>query len=223
MPKYTLLLSFVCFIGAFACKPSPQKVSANTEFEYQNGDLVFQDADCGSFCEAIEKVTQSYGGKRFSHVGLIKIEDTSVYVLEAVGKGVLKTPLSVFLQKSLDEKGKPKVMVGRPVQALQQFIPKAIESAESRLGKPYDEVFDIQNDSYYCSELIYFAFKEASGEEIFKLEPMTFCDPATKKTFGVWEEYYKSLGQPIPEGQPGLNPGGISRSKLIEIVHSYYF
>lgn len=222
MSKYTAAFLLLLIVGIFACQPTPHKSDKAAGFTYQDGDLVFQDADCGSFCEAIGKVTQSYGGKRFSHVGLIKIEDTSVYVLEAVGKGVLKTPISAFLQKSLNEKGKPKVMVGRPVQALQQFIPKAIESAESRLGKTYDEVFDIQNDSYYCSELIYFAFKEASGQELFKLEPMTFCDPATKKTFGVWEEYYKSLGQPIPEGQPGLNPGGISRSKLIEIVHSYY-
>ncbi len=50
---------------------------------------------------------------------------------------------------------------------------------------------------------------------------MTFNDPDTQEPFPIWVEYYKKLGEPIPEGEPGLNPGGISRSIYIDIVHYY--
>ena len=50
---------------------------------------------------------------------------------------------------------------------------------------------------------------------------MTFVDPDTDQTFGIWTDYYKELKQDIPEGKPGLNPGGISRSEYINIVHYY--
>jgi len=37
----------------------------------------------------------------------------------------------------------------------------------------------------------------------------------------VWKTYFAELGVPVPEGKPGLNPGGISRSPVLRIVHAY--
>jgi hypothetical protein len=37
----------------------------------KNGDILFQDLDCGGLCDAIEQMTQSYGGRYFSHIGLV--------------------------------------------------------------------------------------------------------------------------------------------------------
>ena len=50
---------------------------------------------------------------------------------------------------------------------------------------------------------------------------MTFKDPETKLTFPVWEKYFQDLNIEIPEDQPGLNPGGMSRSRFVDIVHVY--
>jgi len=50
---------------------------------------------------------------------------------------------------------------------------------------------------------------------------MTFKSPGTGNTFPEWQEYFSGLGVPVPEGQPGINPGGISRSYAIDIVHEY--
>lgn len=189
-----------------------------THFLPKTGDLLFQDIDCGNFCEAIEKVTQSYGNKRFSHVGLArrKADTTQVEVLEAVSAGVRIVPLDTFLKRS------NKVMVGRLKKEYQNLIPNALSFAETLVGKSYDDVFDINNNKYYCSELVYFAFKKANNnQDVFPLAPMTFADPATGKTFSVWTSYYQDLKCKIPEGQPGLNPGGISRSDKINMVHSY--
>ena len=39
--------------------------------------------------------------------------------------------------------------------------------------------------------------------------------------FRHWEDYYKELNHPIPEGKLGLNPGGMSRSDAIDIVYIF--
>src|SRR5690606_33541630 len=49
----------------------------------------------------------------------------------------------------------------------------------------------------------------------------TFNDPDTGQPFPAWVEYYRDLGIPIPEGEPGLNPGGMSRSPHLDIVYAY--
>jgi hypothetical protein len=69
----------------------------------------------------------------------------------------------------------------------------------------------------YCSEVLYEAFKK-NGESIFTCQPMTYKDPDSLKFFGPWVDYYKSLDAEIPEGELGLNPGGISQSDFLEVV-----
>jgi len=76
----------------------------------------------------------------------------------------------------------------------------------------------INNETYYCSELIFEAFEKDS---IFQLKPMTFLHPKTKDTLKVWKEYYSDLNTNIPEGNPGINPGIMSLSNKIEMVHFY--
>ena len=80
------------------------------------------------------------------------------------------------------------------------------------------DVFIINNNSYYCSELIYEAFEEDS---IFQLQPMTFLHPETKDTLKIWKEYYSDLKVDIPQNKLGINPGIMSLSDKIEIVHFY--
>ncbi len=73
-----------------------------------------------------------------------------------------------------------------------------------------------------CSELIYESFKMANeNRPIFQLQKMTYKDPETNSTFPIWEDYFHKLDVPIPEGELGLNPGGMSKSSFIDIVHFY--
>ena len=187
-----------------------------------NGDLLFQDIDCGPMCDAIEQVTSGIDGARFSHIGLVVYKDNNIFVLESVSKGVILTPLNQFLERSSDSLGNPKVIVGRLKQQFSNIINPAVLAAEKYLCKPYDTVFSIINDSYYCSELIYLSFKSANGnKDFFKLSPMTFKTPGSEKYFKVWEDYFTQMNITIPEGEPGINPGGISRSDLLDIVYIY--
>jgi hypothetical protein len=109
--------------------------------------------------------------------------------------------------------------VGRLKNGDEAFLNRACAYGLSLQGKPYDDVFLLNNDRYYCSELLYESFKVANhGKPIFSLAPMTFMDPATKAYYPVWVDYYHDLKCPIPEGKPGLNPGSISRSPVLELL-----
>jgi hypothetical protein len=192
-------------------------------FALEPGDLLFQDVDGGPLCDAIETVTSGCDGANLSHVGVVVGQADGAYVvIEAASAGVRTVPLEHFLRRSLDRNGRLKVLVGRLKPEFRHLIPGALRHASSLVGKPYDKAFDAGNDAYYCSELVYCAFTAANeGKPLFDLQPMTFIDPATGATFDAWEEYFRRLEVPVPEGRPGINPGGISRAPVLTIVHSY--
>ena len=187
---------------------------------FQVGDIFFQDLDCGPPCQAIEAVTSGYQGAQLSHCAIITSVGTSNHdtiLTEAIGETVTQTTLHDFLNRS------NKVFVGRLKDEYQYMIPDAITYIQTDLnGKPYDYIFDITDDTYYCSEIIYEGLKIAdSSQELFSLKPMTFNEPGTDMPFVHWVDYYEDLEHPIPEGELGLNPGGMSRSDAIEIIHIY--
>ncbi len=221
-----ILFCFSCSSGEKEIKETSTIEKPNfdySKFQLQSGDILFQDSDCGSFCDAIEKVTFGVGESKFSHVGMvIPKEGNQLIVMEAVSAGVVETPLDTFFNRSFDENGNSKVVVGRLKKEHQHLVPKAIEFAKTKLGLPYDDVFNILNDKYYCSELLYESFNYANNNvPIFQLQKMTYKDPDTKATFPIWEKYFEDLKVKIPEDQPGLNPGGMSKSRFIDIVHFY--
>ena len=193
-----------------------------TNFELQPGDLLFQDLDGGPLCDAIEKVTTGYDGADLSHVGIAaKNAAGSIIVIEAVSDGVRTTGLQTFLNRSSDANGRPKVIVGRLKEPYHKLIPAALKEATALTRKPYDKVFDVNNDAYYCSELIYEIFRRAGSKPLFALQPMTFKDPDTGQTLPVWEKYFSKLGVSVPEGKAGINPGSISRSEALTIIYAY--
>jgi hypothetical protein len=205
--KYVLIF-LLLLMHAFAFSQVKEK------FNFESGDLIFQNLDCGDMCDAIEQVTEGYAGNKFSHVGLVNRMGKTVTVIEAVGGGVRMIPLDSFLKRTNN-----KMYVGRVKKQYTRFIKKAITFSVRQIGTPYDDVFLYDNKKYYCSELIYDAFLYANhNKPFFRLEPMTFKKPGSAEYFPVWVDYYKKLGVAIPEGKPGCNPGGLSRSDKIEIV-----
>ena len=142
------------------------------------------------------------------------------YVLEAFSNGVDTIPLKKFLSRNLDKNSNPKVIVGRLKQEYQQLIAVAIEYGKNLIGIDYDEEFKINNNKFYCSELIYEIFYRANDKkDFFFLQPMTY--KKNGETLIIWEEYFEKLKIPIPEKELGINPGAISLSQKINIIHDY--
>lgn len=211
----------VLLLGGCAIAPSNNQITNKPLTTLQEGDLLFQDLNCGELCDAIETVTQGVDGKDFSHCAMVvKINDT-LKVVEAIGDKVQVNSIKNFFARSGDTASIQNITVGRVLEKYQPLVAKAALKAKAHIGEPYDDVFLMNNYSWYCSELLYDAFKEANdSKEFFELNPMTFKDPKTKTFFPAWVDYYKQLNQEIPEGKPGINPGLISRSDKIEIVKS---
>ncbi len=191
-------------------------------FQLQNGDLIFQESCSEGVGEAIKDVTTSIGDYDFTHVGIVYIDDRdSIFVIEATHPEVTITPLVEYLYP----KGRscyPKSVVGRLKREYQHLIPNAISEGAKLVGKEYDYGFVLGNDKYYCSELIYYIFLKANNETpLFSLNTMTFKSPGANEYSKGWIDYFHNHELNIPEGEPGINPGAISRSDMIEIVHYY--
>ena len=218
-------LYFIFFICFTSCNSSD-----NNDFQLQIGDILFQDLDSSPLCDAIEIVTPGYNNNNFSHIGVIVelgdpncinpnyIYEDNIRVLEAIPNKVTTTKLDSFLNRSIDSNEKPKVIVGRLKKRYQYSILDAVKFLKNKIGTEYDDYFIKDNNKYYCSELIYEAFEKDS---VFRLYPMTFIDPITNNTMNLWQEYYSKLETKIPEGEPGINPGIMSISENIKIVHKY--
>tara|TARA_B100001250_G_C19722026_1_gene754299 strand:+ start:91 stop:810 length:720 start_codon:yes stop_codon:yes gene_type:complete len=220
----------ICFLSCNATN--------NDKFELQIGDILFQDLDSSPLCDAIEIVTPGFNNYNFSHIGIIieggipfatnadsRFEEKYFYnleedfrVLEAIPNKVTTTHIDSFLNRSLDNNHNPKVIVGRLNKKYQHSIDNAVKFLKSKIGVEYDDYFIKDNNKYYCSELIHEAFEK---DEIFNLYPMTFVDPNSKKTMKLWLDYYQKLDTNVPEGELGINPGVMSISEKIKIIHQY--
>ena len=232
MKNWIILLSFFCI----SCGNNGDE--GDFKFRLEVGDILFQDLDSSPLCDAIELVTPGYKNGNFSHVGIIieggvptfsnadnRCEEEYFYnlnegfkVLEALPGGVQITNIDSFLNRSYDINKNPKVIVGRLKFKHQYALIDAIHFLKSKIGVDYDNAFIINNDSYYCSELIYEAFEKDS---IFSLQPMTFLHPETKDTLSIWKEYYSDLKVEMPQNKLGINPGIMSLSDKIEIIHFF--
>ena len=214
------IVAFNFVLCALGC----QTPKSNTDIQIQTGDLLFQQWESSAFAKAINAVTEGAHGEDYAHVGLVLSLGDSLQVLEAVTKeGVVLRPLNTFLQASLNAEGKPKVAVGRLKQDFSAAIPDINTWALSKVGMPYDSLFVYGNEKYYCSELIHDAFNNnVKGGDVFHLAPMTFKDPTTNDYFPVWVDYFKAYDEAIPENEPGINPGLMSRSDKIEIIKQYW-
>lgn len=197
----------ILFFLFYSCLVFPQKTTL------KSGDLLFQKMNCGELCDAIHAVTEGYQGNDFSHLGLVVIENDSVFIIEAAGNAVRKVTLEQFSKNT-----QTTMFIGRVKSKYQKLIPQVISFAKKQIGIPYDDDYLYDNGKYYCSELIYDAFLNAYGEPFFALQPMTFKQPNTNEFFPAWINYYQNLKIEIPEGELGCNPGGISTSDKIKIV-----
>jgi Permuted papain-like amidase enzyme, YaeF/YiiX, C92 family len=211
--KILAIVIFSFLLVTIGCQTKPNNSSII------EGDILFQNLDCGPLCDAIEQVTDGYNHRKFSHCGLVTKDNDSLKILEAIGSSVTLTPLHKFLLRSNDTASLQNIIVGRAKPQYQQIVGNAVAFAKGQIGVGYDDEFLMNNNKWYCSELMYEAFKKANNNvDFFSLAPMTFKDPNTNQFSPAWVAYYKNLNAPIPQGQLGINPGGMSTCNKIDIL-----
>tara|TARA_B100000989_G_scaffold287133_1_gene256461 strand:- start:134 stop:790 length:657 start_codon:yes stop_codon:yes gene_type:complete len=198
--------------------------SNEKEFKLKQGDLLFQNSGRSEIATAIKDVTATTFSKNYSHVGMAIRKNRQWFVLEAIPKvGVCQTPIKKFLNRNKNKYNKSQTSVARLNSYYQRYITNAIEYGIKRINKPYDEIFLWDDDSYYCSELIYkmFSTQDLPKDSIpFLTHPITFND-STGKPLASWVAYYKKRNRKIPEGIEGTNPNLMASSPYIKFVHDY--
>lgn len=194
----TLLLSAVCV--------SAQRLEGIGLGSLCEGDLLFCAQEKGN---NITDVTQGVGGMKIDHVAIFHRQGGRTFALEAIHSGVGLTPTDSFMAR------REVVLAARLRDTL--GVARSVERALRFIGRPYDFNFMPDDSAFYCSELVQKCYRDSRGELVFKPIPMSFHDQSGRIT-PYWHYYYARQGLQVPEGEPGSNPGDLSRSAAICIL-----
>lgn len=192
-----LILSF--FFSVFA-KP----------LEVQNGDIILQTSQ-SSQSKAIQIGTHS----PYSHVGIIYLENGKPMVFEAI-KTVRLTPLDQWISRG--EGNKYTLM--RPKKSLSaDQLQKMKQVGETYAGKPYDIKFAWEDDTLYCSELVWKIYQEGAGIKLSsprKMKDYDFDDP---KILNMMEKRWNGK---INWSEKVVAPSDIANSKKLDVIEDTF-
>ena len=154
-------------------------------YDPQDGDIIFQSLPKNALIVAIEGATNS----PYSHCGVVVNRNGKWYVNEAIGP-VKDTSLYKWIIRGR----RRKFAVYRLKSDYHTYIPKFIEGLNKYQGRPYDILYELDDEYIYCSELIYKAFRDSSNIELGKLIELGDLD---------WEPFRKIIEE-IEGGKPPL-------------------
>jgi hypothetical protein len=199
MKRTLILLGVIVVIVGFPFRSMlTESVTAQTKpiVNVKEGDVIFQTSQSQQ-SPLIQIATQS----KITHCGIIVMKDGNPYVLETL-KTLVLTPLNEFVARGKDGK-----------YWLKRSDKENIKIKYSTyLGKPYDLSFKLDNDIFYCSELIYDIYKNQLGIEL--------CEP--KKV-----DAYLILGtDKLPAIKKAMEKRGITQNQYavapVDIFESDY-
>jgi hypothetical protein len=166
--------------------------------------VVFQSLSGSPLKELIEGATES----KFSHCGMVVRRDGRWMVIEAVGP-VREIELPSWISHG----------VGGDFAAFRldarydAQIPAVIHEARKFLGRPYDFRYRFDDEYIYCSELIFKAFRNATGEMLGRLRRVRELK---------WEKYRELIeeleGGPVPLDRELITPRDLSEAWQLRLV-----
>lgn len=136
-------------------------------YEPQVGDILFQPLFREKFVRVIEGATHS----PYSHCGVALKRNGKWFVIAAWGSVKYKSLYAWIRQGRYGQ-----FAVYRLKPKYQKDIPRFIIELKKYLGLPYDIKLRMDDEALYCSELIYKAFKNATGEELGSLVKLKNLD-----------------------------------------------
>ncbi|MBI5539590.1 MAG: YiiX family permuted papain-like enzyme [Bacteroidia bacterium] len=175
----------------------------------KDGDIIFQSSSSGQ-SQAIQIATKS----KYSHVGIIYIQNNEIKVLEAV-QPVQLTNLEKWIDRGDNNHYVVKRLKNAETVLTPEIISKMKELGNSFLGKNYDITFEWSDENMYCSELVWKLYKRITDIEIGKLDKLKnfeLSHPIVQKKMN--ERY----GNKIPYEENVISPAAIFNSdKLFTI------
>ena len=215
LKKIVSNLLLLCFILLVSCSADSFQGDDISLKNLHEGDLMFVVKETSN---PITDATQGIDGLKIDHVAIYHHTDSADYALEAIGKGVVLTPLTAFLNRTKGKEGKPLVAVGRVIADCDMNT--SMKRALSYLGRPYDHFYMPDDKEIYCSELVQKSFVDHHGLPVFPTIPMSFHDK-DGKILDSWKQFYAFYHREVPEGEPGTNPGQLSRDKAVKVTYAF--
>ncbi len=182
---------------------------AYLSYEPREGDVVFQSLPHGPLVNAIEGATHS----PYSHCGLVAREGGRWYVYEALGT-VGRTPLLSWWQR-----GRSRALgVYRLNDEYRPCVPEMLDYVRGLVGRPYDIHYSMDDDRIYCSELVFKAFRAATGQPLG--EVVRFGDLDWKP----FEQLIERIEDgPVPVERRMIPPRQLSEAKQLHEVCRFGF
>jgi len=147
------------------------------------------------------------------HVAIATRIDGKLYALEAIDEGVVLTPYETFHERTISKGG---MLIGRLHD--RSGVEQSVSNAFEHLGKPYDDLYMIDTQEIYCSELVQLSYVNGRGQRLFPLINMSFHD-ANGHILDYWREHYARHNMAVPEGALGTNPAQIANDPAVEIIY----
>lgn len=200
---------------------TPEKLPA-----LKSGDLVFQTIDTGQTL-AVAAASASV----YTHVGIIKIDENGApLVVEAVGP-VREVPLEKWITQGIFDR----MAVMRLDGLTEEQTAKVLKAAEKYYGRPYDFFFLFDKERIYCSELVYYAFKEGAGINIGKIQEVSELNTdnfAVQKLIKKRWQYYTPCHErgaktfsaclPLMLSQKLITPTSVANDSRVTTIYKNY-
>jgi Permuted papain-like amidase enzyme, YaeF/YiiX, C92 family len=191
----------------------------------RDGDIVFRLGDAkamgGTF--PLSQFIAAATGSRFSHTGIVAVENGAPVVYDCSSAGVQRQPIEVWMLDCVGSMG-----VKRLKPEFQSHIPGILGYCRAKFEQqvPFDFEFRLDDAAFYCVELTEKAFR---SQGLKLSEPVKIGDwehlgnyPVTALATPVVTKLF--LKEPISMEQPVFVPGndheGVWSSNLLETVYS---
>ena len=210
MKKKYLILVFICF--TFVSFQFINNQSINDE-KYKDGDIILQTSESEQ-CEAVRIATNS----KFSHCGIIYIENGQTYVFEAV-QPVKMTLLSEWIKQGKDNKFVVKRLKNADKVLTKSVVEKMKSYGKTMDNKDYDLYFEWSDEKIYCSELVWKIYKEGANIQLCptkKLKDFNLKHPLVQQ---IMKQRY---GSKIPYDEEVVAPSQLYDSELVETIFDNY-
>lgn len=178
--------------------------ATGADYAPREGDVVFQSLTGSPLKELIEGATES----KFSHCGMVVRREGRWMVIEAVGP-VREIALPDWISHGV--KGDFAAFRLDPTYDAQ--IPAIIAEARTFLGRPYDFRYRFDDEKIYCSELVFKAFLNVTGEMLGRVRK------ACELKWEPYKEFIVELeGGPVPLDRELITPRDLSEVWQLRLV-----
>lgn len=212
---FVIIITGLVYSFSFVFKNNKQKqelFSKNkiSNLFVQDGDLIFQ-SSYSKQSQAVEIATNS----KYSHCGIIFIENNVPYVYEAV-QPVGKRKLLDWISSGVDQTCVIKRFKGLDTLDKNSIL-RMKEYAASQFGKNYDGYFSWSDKEMYCSELVYKTYKNCIN--------FVLAQPKTLRDFNIDAPVVRKImkdryGDDIPYDELMISPGQLYDALSLFTVYS---